>query len=485
MMMKISCVIPTYNAMRYLRMGLESLSLQQLSADITFEVIVVDDGSTDDTLSVVEAYRSVIPHMRYVFRPRDQSANRSRARNLGIERAAGCAICFLDAGVIVPPDFIANTAKRLAEHDQVMLAHETLGLFIDPEVIDTSVLEGFTVDQLDRYARRIRQLPAWRDPRAKNAQIIQHNLSALPAPWTEGWSCALTVPAPLIERAGGFDERFYGWGVEDIEFVYRLRDAGGILRYETEAYALHYPHPISHSAAKVQSLQHNIVQMNRMHYQLDTECQLAYHERYYQAFLEKMNHLPPAAYMPAAPSIPITVPREGKRLAIGFEPDWIQALGATHAFVFNRSAVRGWSERLPGVAVSYLIGVDTPFDHHAFEVIFLSDYIRVVHPYLASLIFTEVSRIGKRVIWIHADSDASPFPDVDPHVSERLKQICHQSERSEEGPFVPEYVPSPRRRFIMEKPYWTDKDTVCSLAARAGLTLEYAAYPAPVEAGRT
>jgi glycosyltransferase involved in cell wall biosynthesis len=468
--MKISCVIPTYNSAKTLAMGLEALSLQQLSDGVELEVIVVDDGSTDKTATTVESFRKVVPNLHYVFRPRDEFANRSRTRNLGLAQASGDMICFLDAGVIVPTDFIQLTAARLADQPKLVLVHETLGLNIDPDFEDTSVLEGFTVDQLDAYMPRIKKLMNWSDPRGMSSQIIQNNMSLMPAPWTEVWSSALTVPLSLIEMAGRFDEDFYGWGVEDIEFAYRLYHAGAIFRFERKAYAFHYPHPISRSAAKEQSLRENMSKMNRTHYQLDTECHLPYLGLHYQAFLEKMNHLELSEVLLPVPLVPS---QSGKVLAIGFDrAESIRTLGASHAFAHNHQVRRELSEQFPKVEINYLLGVDTPYEDHAFEIVYLSDVVRVLHPFITQLIFKEVKRIGQRAVWIHSESDQSPFPVVDSELSKRLKDISRSTIRNNIALFDQEYVPSWRNRFIMEKKYWTSKDEIKSLAVHEKLALE-------------
>lgn len=84
----ISCIVPVFNSERYLREALDSIFAQ---THPRFEVIVVDDGSTDGTATVVSSYGSEI---RYV---RQGNAGPAAARNLGLNIGRGDYVAFLDA----------------------------------------------------------------------------------------------------------------------------------------------------------------------------------------------------------------------------------------------------------------------------------------------------------------------------------------------------------------------------------------------------
>lgn len=86
-MIKISVVIPAYNSERYIRRCIESVKKQTYKA---YEIIVIDDGSTDDTLSIV----SGISGVKYC---KQENSGPSAARNLGIEKSQGDWIALLDS----------------------------------------------------------------------------------------------------------------------------------------------------------------------------------------------------------------------------------------------------------------------------------------------------------------------------------------------------------------------------------------------------
>ncbi len=87
--MKFSIIIPTYNRATFLPKAIESV-LSQTYTD--WELIIVDDGSTDNTRDVVSKYED--NRIRYIYQ---QNAERSAARNNGIAKATGDYVCFLDS----------------------------------------------------------------------------------------------------------------------------------------------------------------------------------------------------------------------------------------------------------------------------------------------------------------------------------------------------------------------------------------------------
>jgi glucosyl-dolichyl phosphate glucuronosyltransferase len=107
--MKFSVIIATYNRAADLRETLTSLA--NLSPRGSWEVIVVDNNSTDDTRQVVEACATRFPvELRYLFEPRQ---GRSPALNTGIRNARGSIIATTDDDVRVPSDWLDRAAEAL------------------------------------------------------------------------------------------------------------------------------------------------------------------------------------------------------------------------------------------------------------------------------------------------------------------------------------------------------------------------------------
>ena len=105
-MSKISIIIPAYNQARFLDRAIAS-ALGQINADV--EVVVIDDGSTDDTPAVIARHQAE-PRLKAVRQP---NAGLGAARNRGLAESTGEYVCFLDADDFYSPDKCVKQAAAL------------------------------------------------------------------------------------------------------------------------------------------------------------------------------------------------------------------------------------------------------------------------------------------------------------------------------------------------------------------------------------
>lgn len=110
----VSVIVPNYNYSAYVSEAIES-ALDQSYANI--EVIVVDDGSTDDSIRVLEGFGSKIKLIKQA------NAGVARARNYGVANSSGEYIAFLDADDLWMPDKIDRQVARLIADPEVGLVH--------------------------------------------------------------------------------------------------------------------------------------------------------------------------------------------------------------------------------------------------------------------------------------------------------------------------------------------------------------------------
>jgi len=113
-MPKVTVVIPTYNSAKYIVPTGESV-LAQTYPD--YELIVVDDGSTDNTRQLSQPY---LARMTYIYQ---ENKKYSGARNRGIRAASGDYIAFLDSDDIWLPDKLAEQVAVMDQHPEVTLVH--------------------------------------------------------------------------------------------------------------------------------------------------------------------------------------------------------------------------------------------------------------------------------------------------------------------------------------------------------------------------
>lgn len=113
--MDLCVVIPARNEERLLGQQLEALLAQEWDGD--WEIIVVDNGSTDGTVALVEGYASGTDRLRVVSAP--ERADQSFAANAGVAATSAAAVAFCDADDVVTPGWLAAMGRGLAEHQVV------------------------------------------------------------------------------------------------------------------------------------------------------------------------------------------------------------------------------------------------------------------------------------------------------------------------------------------------------------------------------
>ena len=179
----------------------------------TFEIVVVDAGSTDGTPSALSSWPSRRPFRSVAIGP----AAAARARNAGAAAAVGQTLIFLDDDMLPDPGFIS--------------AHlEAAGQFPGAVVVGACPVVG---------ARRpfSRMIARWYAGQfdAMSAAAT----TGLPLTAFQVFTGNLMVPRAVFEGIGGFDERFEVYGGEDTDFGVRLVVAGIPLRYAPSAVAEH------------------------------------------------------------------------------------------------------------------------------------------------------------------------------------------------------------------------------------------------------
>ena len=110
---KVSIIVPVYNTEAYLSACVKSLQCQT-HGDL--ELIFVDDGSTDNSAAILEAYAEKDPRVRVI---RQKNGGVSAARNAGIEAATGAYIGFVDSDDTVEPQYVETLLAAFAAHPEI------------------------------------------------------------------------------------------------------------------------------------------------------------------------------------------------------------------------------------------------------------------------------------------------------------------------------------------------------------------------------
>jgi glycosyltransferase involved in cell wall biosynthesis len=210
--MKASIVIPTYNRLPYLQKTLRSLARLTSPPD-TFEVIVIDDGSNDETQ--IYLHRASFPfHFHFLMHTENRFA--SAARNSGITSTQGEIIVFLDDDMLVVPEFLEEHLKchRGDQHKAVVG-----NIQMHPDVVRTG---------MNRY------LSTRGAHKLKPGELLPFQY------WCSGNA---SVRKSTLMKVGLFDENIRHYGGEDLELSYRLQARGDVVfQFASKAvsYHMHY-----------------------------------------------------------------------------------------------------------------------------------------------------------------------------------------------------------------------------------------------------
>ncbi len=181
----LSVIIPTRNRADLLQMALQSLQAQTLPVD-QFEILVIDNGSTDNTQQVVESFQQQSGNIRYCF---DSTPGLHVGRHRGLQEARGEVLVYADDDIRATPTWLAAIAENFADPTVAMVGGNNY-----PDFKETPPCWLETL---------------WQRP-ALGGQVIP-SLSVLSLP--DGrrdfspnlvWGCNFSIRKPVVLEAGGF-----------------------------------------------------------------------------------------------------------------------------------------------------------------------------------------------------------------------------------------------------------------------------------------
>jgi glycosyltransferase involved in cell wall biosynthesis len=212
----LTIVIPTYNRRDILAKALEGYLAQSAPARI-HELLVVDDGSTDDTESMVQEFGEKTPFpVRYLRQPNRGPA---AARNFGIREAGSSLVLFTDSDIIPERGLVEQHVDWHRRNPEITVA--VLGYVTwSPELGATPFMRW--------YGER-------------GGLFKYHRLRGLvKAPFEFFYTCNLSLKTEFLRTFGQFDEDFKSAAFEDIELGYRLDKKGLQVMYNPTAVGYHY-----------------------------------------------------------------------------------------------------------------------------------------------------------------------------------------------------------------------------------------------------
>ncbi|TLS51226.1 glycosyltransferase [Paenibacillus antri] len=279
---RVTIVLPSYNRYPFNALCLRALEKQTVDLS-TMQVILVDDASTDETRRL-RHYRPPYPY-QYVRNERVLGV--ARSRNVGLKRAKGDVLVFLDADMIPEPNYVKFQLEwyRHDERSVVLAGTEGSKLYsvlvpgmkrgqirqivklyrerdIVRERIDGALNGGERMDdgQLRSALRSLKRpipllsanelddsirMNAFSTPKSTKVNLLAaalgRRLRDSPIAWM-GCPGNLAVGRRLLRTVGGYDPDFVGWGTEDVDLAYRLYRAGARFVVDDRVKRYHQEH---------------------------------------------------------------------------------------------------------------------------------------------------------------------------------------------------------------------------------------------------
>lgn len=203
--LSISVVIPAYNAAETIRQCIDAVENQSLERD-SYEVIVVDNNSTDGTGAIIRSF----PNVHYYLETRKGSAS---ARNAGLKHARGRIIAFTDADCIPARGWLEQIVAPIESGE-----YDVCGGEIVPVSVDT---------EIEKFGK------VWFWP-------IQDIISGAQFYYPYVITANAAYAADMVRRAGDFDPTFPVAGYEDTDLGWRSYFAGARFCYVPQALVLHH-----------------------------------------------------------------------------------------------------------------------------------------------------------------------------------------------------------------------------------------------------
>ncbi|WP_029917864.1 glycosyltransferase family 2 protein [Pelobacter seleniigenes] len=232
--MDISFVILTWNSSGYLRKCFRSLMRVLSDSSYSYEIFVVDNGSTDDSAKIIDEFCREDNSIHLI--QLEQNIGTTKSRNIALRRCRGEYICILDSDI----EFEGNVFPDLL---QVLSRSDDIGMVV-PQLIYPSGKWQKSVDRFPTLPHKIRRFFFLRQIEAGEWAEVGNN----------GFSCEKTVDYAIsafwllkrdvLEKIGLLDEKIF-YAPEDVDFCLRVWKGGNSIVYVPSRRAIHHTQEIS------------------------------------------------------------------------------------------------------------------------------------------------------------------------------------------------------------------------------------------------
>jgi len=228
-----SICFPCFNAVGIVRKMLASLTHLTTKGGFAFEVIMIDNNSTEDIRGAFDDYRDKLDLYLVERKKLKSTFSVASARNLANRLAKYEYIVCMDSDIVPPPEFLDNLYNFLKDKKEPYIVTAERIFVVTHDFPDKQILEeGPKVYQKFPKCRSRANYYLERDNRFDPGEIMI-NLSRegfegkMVHPWAYYYGCNCIYPREIANKIGGYNENYDGyWGYDDIEFAYRMISEG-------------------------------------------------------------------------------------------------------------------------------------------------------------------------------------------------------------------------------------------------------------------
>lgn len=229
--MDLSFVILTWNSEKYISKCLSSIVISLESSYLSYEVLIVDNGSQDNTINIIEAQKDI--NIRLI--KLDWNTGTTYSRNIAVQRAIGEFICIMDSDVELQPGTIEKLITNLKKNYLLGIAAPKL-IYPNGRRQKTTDLFPTIQRKITRYffLRKIEKTEET-DKKSNTVHEVDYAISAL---WV--------LKKDMINKIGPLDENII-YSPEDADYCLRVWKAGYHILYNPEVFAVHHTQEITRS----------------------------------------------------------------------------------------------------------------------------------------------------------------------------------------------------------------------------------------------
>jgi len=226
--MRVSLIVTTYNWPDALKLVLESIKKQVILPD---EVIIADDGSSNETKDLIKNYKKDFPTKLIHCWQEDKGFRAARIRNMAIAASSCEYIIGIDGDIILDKYFVKDHIK-----------HAKKGRYIQGlRVLTTKQAANELLKEFKELSFFSKGLKNRKNSIRSNILSIIFSKETISLKGVK--TCNFSIYKSDIEKINGFDNNFVGWGREDSDFVVRFLNSGGKrfnLKFNAIAYHIYH-----------------------------------------------------------------------------------------------------------------------------------------------------------------------------------------------------------------------------------------------------